>query len=118
MASSTERILSASASGISMANSSSTAITTSTASRESKPKSSLKWAVGVTFVGSTFSKFLTTPIIRSVTWALSKKPSVAKYRTGPMCAERTDAAAGLLKATAATCVPLEHTILATRATVW
>lgn len=48
-------ILSASESGISMVNSSSMAITTSTASRESSDKSSLNKAVSETFVGSTCS---------------------------------------------------------------
>ena len=48
MASPVDRILSASASGISTPNSSSSAMTSSTASRESRPKSAAKEAAGVT----------------------------------------------------------------------
>ena len=48
-ASATDNILSASVSGISMENSSSISITISTASRESKSRSSLNRATGVTF---------------------------------------------------------------------
>jgi hypothetical protein len=56
-----------------MANSSSIAITISTASRESKPRSSLNLEVAVTLVGSTLSKFLTTVRIRSWTSAGGRK---------------------------------------------
>ena len=49
IARSVEVIFSASSSGISIPNSSSMDITTSTASKLSKPKSSLKLAVGVTY---------------------------------------------------------------------
>lgn len=92
-------ILSASESGISMQNSSSRAITTSTASRESRSRSSLKLAVGetlewLTYVnneihwnntrpikvshqrcccGQTFSKFLITSITLSSTTLVSRK---------------------------------------------
>ena len=48
MASDVERILSASTSGISTANSSSKAITTSTVSKLSSPRSFWKWALGLT----------------------------------------------------------------------
>ena len=66
-ASSTLKILSASASGISIANSSSIAITTSTASNESRPRSSANLEEAVTLTGSTLSKFLTTVTMRSET---------------------------------------------------
>ena len=59
-------MLSASVSGISMLNSSSIAITTSTASKLSSPRSVLNVAVGVTFLASTLSKFLTTFITLSM----------------------------------------------------
>ena len=72
-ASSMLAILSASASGISMANSSSMAITTSTASNESRPKSSANLDEGVTLEGSTLSKFFTTVTMRSATSAGSMK---------------------------------------------
>lgn len=65
-------ILSASWSGISIANSSSIAMTTSTMSKLSKPKSSANFVVAVTFDGSTWSKFLTTDKIRSETSEGSK----------------------------------------------
>ena len=73
VASSILKILSASASGISIANSSSIAMTTSTESRESSPRSSLNLADGDTFAGSTLSKFLTTFTMRSVTSPASMK---------------------------------------------
>jgi len=76
VASSILKILSASASGISIANSSSMAITTSTESRESRPRSSANLEDGVTFEGSTLSKFLTTVRIRSVTSLGSMKVCV------------------------------------------
>lgn len=72
-ASSTLKILSASASGISIANSSSMAITTSTESKESRPRSSENLADGVTLVASTLSKFFTTVMIRSDASDASRK---------------------------------------------
>ena len=66
-------ILSASASGISIANSSSIAITTSTESSESNPKSASNLESGLTLAGSTLSKFLTTVTIRSFTSDASRK---------------------------------------------
>mmetsp|Transcript_33350 Transcript_33350/g.84249 ORF Transcript_33350/g.84249 Transcript_33350/m.84249 type:complete len:233 (-) Transcript_33350:19-717(-) len=65
-------IFSASESGISTANSSSNAITTSTVSRESRPRSLVKDASGVTLAGSTFWKFLTTFMTRSSTSSLGR----------------------------------------------
>jgi hypothetical protein len=57
-ASAIENILSASESGISIQNSSSIAMTISTASRESKSKSSLNLAVADTLEALTFKKIL------------------------------------------------------------
>jgi len=79
-ASDTLPILSASASGISIANSSSIAITTSTASRESRPRSSPNLDVGWTFAGSILSKFLITVMIRSCTSAGGRKVVAPKHR--------------------------------------
>jgi hypothetical protein len=45
---------------------------TSTASKLSNPSSFWKWTVGVTFFGSTFSKFFRTLRTRSVTSFLSR----------------------------------------------
>ncbi|KAJ0821153.1 hypothetical protein HanPSC8_Chr16g0716671 [Helianthus annuus] len=78
-ASSIELILSASLSGISNPNSSSRAITTSTVSKLSNPRSFWKWAVD----GSTFWKFLTQVTTRSVTSDLSRndpRTSSEKWR--------------------------------------
>ena len=55
MASPTVRMVSAASSGISQPNSSSKAMTSSTVSRLSAPRSSIKLASGVTFSGSTFA---------------------------------------------------------------
>jgi len=66
IASLVDLIWSASASGISMLNSSSNAMTISTASKLSSPKSAEKEAVGVTFFGSTLSKHFTILITLSV----------------------------------------------------
>ena len=67
--------MSASASGISTANSSSMAITTSTVSSESKPRSAPNDEEGPTFAGSTLLKFFTTATTRSVTSDLSRYPA-------------------------------------------
>lgn len=84
-ASATEAILSASASGISIANSSSMAMTTSTASKESNPRSSVNLAPSVTLLASTLSKALITSVIRPVTSAGSKKVEAANVRTVCAC---------------------------------
>ena len=49
------------------------AMTTSTESKESRPRSSENLADGVTLVASTLSKFLTTVMIRSDTSDASRK---------------------------------------------
>ena len=61
--------------GISTANSSSMAITTSTVSSESRPRSAPNDAFGPTFAGSTLLKFFTTDTTRSVTSDLSRYPA-------------------------------------------
>ena len=80
-ASSILRILSLSVSGISIANSSSIAITTSTVSRESSPRSAENCEAEVTFEASTLSKLDTTVITRLLTTPASRNASPAKDRT-------------------------------------
>eukprot|EP00010_Vexillifera_abyssalis_P008627 CAMPEP_0201544558 /NCGR_PEP_ID=MMETSP0173_2-20130828/1207_1 /ASSEMBLY_ACC=CAM_ASM_000268 /TAXON_ID=218659 /ORGANISM="Vexillifera sp., Strain DIVA3 564/2" /LENGTH=144 /DNA_ID=CAMNT_0047952725 /DNA_START=113 /DNA_END=544 /DNA_ORIENTATION=+ len=76
-ADSTDTILSKSDSGTSTANSSSKAITNSTASKLSKPRSLMKWEFSFTLFGSTLSNSLTIATTRAWTSSADKPPAAA-----------------------------------------
>src|SRR3990172_1056477 len=84
MASPTVTIFSASSSGISRSNSSSNAITSSTVSRESAPRSSMNFAVGVTSSSSTPSCSQMISLTRSSTgFAMNQSPPTMVGMSNP-----------------------------------